>query len=69
MKTSSAIGTSLILLAVSGVVIYFGKLTLDKADLEEWGFVALGALVTICSFSGFVALVKAIASNGRKDGE
>lgn len=68
MKLSSAIGVSLILLAVAGLVIYFGYLTLDKADSEEWGFVVLGVIGTVAVFSGFVALVRAIANN-IKDGD
>ncbi len=66
MKTSNAIGTVFILLALSGLVIYFGKLTLDKLDSGQWGMAVLGAAATIFVFVGLVVIIKGM---GSKDGE
>jgi len=66
MKTSTAIGTSFILLAVSSLSLSFGKLTLDKIDSEQWGMAVLGVVVTIL---GFVILVVCVKTIGRKGGE
>ena len=63
MKTSNAIGTVFILLAVASVVFTFGKLTLDKLDSEQWGMAVLGAAVTILVFAGLVVIIKGM---GRK---
>jgi len=66
VKTSKAIGTAFILLAISGLIIYLGKLTLDKLDSGQWGMAVLGAAATIFVFAGLVAIIK---NMGRKDGE
>jgi len=66
MKTSNAIGTVFILLAVSGLTLYFGKLTLDKLDSGQWGMAVLGAAATIFVFVGLVVIIKGM---GSKDGE
>ena len=64
MKASDAIGTVFILLAVSGLTLYFGKLTLDKLDSGQWGMAVLGAATTILIFAGLVVIIKGM---GRKD--
>ena len=66
MKTSSATGTAFILLAASGIGLYFGKLTLDKLDSGQWGMAVLGTAVTILVFVGLVVIIKGMSS---KDGE
>ena len=69
MKTSTAIGTSFVLLIVSSLTLYFGKLTLDKLDAEQWGMVVLGAGVTTLCFAILVACVKAITREDERDDE
>ena len=59
MKNLPIIET-ILLLAVSGLVLYVGKLTLDKWDSEEWGLMALGVFATLGFFSLMVALVKGL---------
>lgn len=66
MKTSNAVGTVFILLAVSGLALYFGSLTLDKLDSGQWGMAVLGAAATIFVFVGLVVIIKGM---GSKDGE
>jgi len=66
MKTSGAIGTGFILIAVSSLGLYFGKLTLDKLDSGQWGMAVLGAAATIFVFAALVVIIKGM---GRKDGE
>lgn len=65
MKTSGAIGTVFILLAVAGVVFMFGSLTLDKLDSGQWGMAALSAAATIFVFIILVVIIKGM---GSKDG-
>ncbi|MFC2020982.1 hypothetical protein ACFLU1_04225 [Chloroflexota bacterium] len=57
------IGESLMLLIISGVILYFAKLTLDKWDAEEWGLVILGVVGTLFVFSIMVAIVKHLIEN------
>lgn len=66
MTTSNAVGTVFILLALSGLIIYFGKLTLDMLDSGQWGLAVLGTAATIFVF---VALVVIVRGMGSKDGE
>ena len=56
----SAIGGAIIVLLVSGVVLYIGKLTLDKWDTQEWGLMVLGIFATLLFFSFLVAMVKSL---------
>ena len=67
MNTSNAIGAAFILLAVSGLTIYFGKLTLDKLDSGQWGMAVLGTAVTIFVFFGLVMCIKSIGSKHSED--
>jgi hypothetical protein len=57
LKNQPILG-AFIVLAISGVVIYFGKLTLDKWDAGAWALMALGVAATLFFFAILVSAVK-----------
>ena len=61
------IGKALFLLVISGLVLYFGGLTLDMWDAGRWGMMTLGIFATLAIFAGMVLIVSELTS--RKDDE
>jgi len=67
MSKKMAAGTALMYLILSGITLYFGGLTLDKLDSNQWGLAVLGAGVTALVFFIMVVIVKGISKKGGDD--
>ena len=67
MSIKKAIGVSVGLLALSGIVIYFAYLTFQNWDAENWGRFVLGIFATAGSFIVLVVCVKRLFTSKDSD--